>query len=218
MTPQNERMFANFFYGIIPALELTSTDTAVKVVDEKINSETEVSEERIYEIDIEEWIKLIGFERVKNMNLPYYIEILLKYHLILQSPHGYYEINRDKNGKWENGHDLSLLYVKTTPDFQEKLQACYNNYMSESNRSGNTDIETLLRNSSKLYNRFRYDFFSTIDSDNKIVPQENNNYNIPELLCLIKSLYDLSNLQNLRGITIDNIREYDYKRLIIPLH
>ena len=87
-----------------------------------------------------------------------------------------------------------------------------------SNSSGNTDIETLLRNSSKLYNRFRYDFFSTIDSDNKIVPQENNNYNIPELLCLIKSLYDLSNLQNLRGITIDNIREYDYKRLIIPLH
>ena len=218
ITPEHERMLANFFFGIIPNLELTRTDTAIKVVHEEINPETEVSEERVYEIDIEKWIKLIGIDRVKNMNLPYYIEILLKYHLILQTSHetidtGYYEL-----GYKENGHDLFLLYKKTTPDFKEKLQVSYDQYMSEANRSGDTDIETLLRNSSKLYNRFRYDFFSEINSNNEIGPQEDNKYNIPELLFLVKYLYDLSNLQNLCGITVDDIHESGYGNLMIPLH
>ncbi len=218
ITPNHERMLANFFHGLIPNLELTRTDTAIKVVNEEINPETGVSEERVYKIDIEEWIKLIGIHMLKNINLPYYIEILLKYHLILQTSHetidtGYYEL-----GYKENGHDLFLLYKKTTPDFKEKMKVSYDQYISEANRSGDTDIETLLRNSSKLYNRFRYDFFSEIDSNNEIVPQEDNKYNIPELLFLVKYLYDLSNLQNLRGITVDNIQESGYRNLMIPLH
>lgn len=218
ITPNHGRMLANFFYGIIPNLESTRTDTAIKVVHEEINPETGVSECRDYEVDIEEWIKLIGIERVKNINLPYYIEILLKYHLILQTSHetidtGYYELRYR-----ENGHDLFLLYQKTTPDFKEKLQVSYEQYMSEANRSDDIDIETLLRNSRKLYNRFRYDFFSEIDSNNEIMPQEDYKYNIPKLLFLVKYLYDLSNLKNLRGINVDNIQESHYKNLMMPLH
>ena len=218
ITPNHERMLANFFYGIIPNLESTRTDTAIKVVHEEINPETGVSECRDYEVDIEEWIKLIGIDRVKNINLPYYIEILLKYHISLQTSRGtidtgYYELRYR-----ENGHDLFLLYQKTTPDFQEKLKASYDQYISEANWSGNTDIEILLRNTGKLYTQFRYDFFSKIDSNNEIVPQKNKKYDISELLFLVKSLYDLTNLRNLRGITVDNIQESDYRILMIPLH
>ncbi len=218
ITPEQERMLANFFYSIIPNLELTPTDTAIKIVNEEINPETGVSTHRDYEIDIDEWIMLIGNDRVKNMNLPYYIEILLKYHLILQTSHetidtGYYELAHR-----ENGHDLFRLYRKTTQEFKNKLKVSYDQYISKANSSNDTDIETLLRNSCKLYNRFRYDFFSEIDPNNEIVSQEDYKFHIPYLVSLIKSLYALSNLQNLQGINVDNIQEYDYKRLRIPIH
>ena len=198
-------------------LKETPTDSPIKV-DEKINPETGVSEHRDYEIDIEKWIDLIGPQWIKSTTLSYLIEILLKYHLILQTAGetidtGYYELEHR-----EDGHDLHLLYQKTTPDFKEKLQATYNQCISEEKEPGDTDIETLLRKYRKLYNRFRYDFFSKIDANNKIVPQGNYDYNTPSLISLVKSLYDLTNLKNLRGITDSLIQEVGYKKVRMPLY
>ena len=152
MTLEHERMLANFMHGTIPMLKETPTDSPIKV-DEKINPETGVSEHRDYEIDIEKWIDLIGPQWIKSTTLSYLIEILLKYHLILQTAGetidtGYYELEHR-----EDGHDLHLLYQKTTPDFKEKLQATYNQCISEEKEPGDTDIETLLRKYRKLYNR-----------------------------------------------------------------
>ena len=217
MTPDHERMLANFMHGTIPILKEISTDSAIKV-SEKINHETGVSEYRDYEIDIEEWIDLIGQQWRIATILPYLIEILLKYHLILQTAGetidtGYYELEHRKDG-----HDLYLLYQKTTPDFKEELQVSYSQHISKAKDPGDTDMETLLRKYSKLYNRFRYDFFSKVDSNNNIVSQGNFNYNMPSLISLVKSLYDLSNLENLCGITGSLIEEVDYKKLRMPLH
>ena len=217
MTSDHERMLANFMHSTIPILKETSTDSAIKV-SEKINPETGVSENRDYEIDIEEWIDLIGQQWRIATTLPYLIEILLKYHLILQTAGeiidtGYYELEHR-----EDGHDLHLLYQKTTRDFKEELQVSYSQHISKAKDPGDTDIETLLRKYSKLYNRFRYDFFSKVDSNNKIVSQGNFDYNMSSLISLVKSLYDLSNLENLWGITESLIEEVDYKKLRMPLH
>ena len=45
----------------------------------------------------------------------------------------------------QDGHDLHLLYLKTTPDFKEKLQVSYNQFISETKNPIETDIENLLR-------------------------------------------------------------------------
>ena len=217
MTPDHERMLANFMHGTIPILKETPTDSAIEV-SEKINPETGVSENRDYAIDIEEWIDLIGQQWRIATTLPYLIEILLKYHLILQTAGetidtGYYELEHRKDG-----HDLYRLYRKTTTDFKKKLQVTYNQHISEVKEPGDTDIETLLRKYRKLYNRFRYDFFSKMDANNKIVSQGDFDYNMPSLISLVKSLYDLSNLENLCGITGSLIEEVDYKKLRMPLY
>ncbi len=217
MTLEHERMLANFMHGTIPMLKETLTDSAIKV-NEKINPETGISEHRDYIIDCEKWIDLMGPQWIISTTLPYVIEILLKYHLILQTAGetidtGYYELEHR-----EDGHNLYLLYQKTTPDFKEELQVSYSQHISKAKDPGDTDIETLLRKYSKLYNRFRYDFFSKVNSKNKIVSQGDFDYNMPSLISLVRSLYDLSNLENLCGITGSLIEEVDYKKLQMPLH
>ena len=45
------------------------------------------------------------------------------------------------------------------------------------------------------------------------MPQVPYDYNMPSLLFLAKSLYELSDLKNLRGITDNLIQETGYKQL-----
>ena len=144
ITHEQERMLANVMYGLIPSLKETPTGEAIKLMYEKNNPETEVGEHVGYEIDLEKWIDLIGIQWIKSTTLPYVAEVLLKYHLIQQTAGesidtGYYELEQG-----EDGHDLHLLYLKTTPDFKEKLQVSYNQFISETKKPIETDIENIL--------------------------------------------------------------------------
>ena len=197
ITPDQECRLANILHSLVPNFRVLSfryhtDECGTRVVNE------------------DEWIKVVGTEWQQSLNIVFAIEILLKYHLISQTADkaidtGYFEIERNKSG-----HDLYALYLKTEPDFKERLKTLYNQYISvekDAYTDEYSDVEDLIDKSSELFNHFRYSFFSEVKDNGQVVPATDYIYNTLCLLALINALYDLSNLKNLCGIEDMEIQE-----------